>query len=106
MYILASARNGMLYIGVTSNLIGRVAQHREGIYGGSTKRYGVHLLVWLDVADTMEAAIAVEKRVKRWPRKYKLKLIERDNPRWKTLPSDLAFRRWADPAVDPGTRPR
>ncbi|WP_288456744.1 GIY-YIG nuclease family protein [uncultured Sphingomonas sp.] len=86
VYILASDRNGTLYVGVTSNLIGRVMQHRDGTFGGFTARYGVHRLVWYDVADTMDAAIAAEKRINRWPRQWKLNLIERDNPEW----SDMA----------------
>ncbi len=91
LYILASERNGTLYIGVTSNLIGRVIQHRESTFGGFTRRYGVTTLVWFDVADTMEAAITVEKRIKKWPRAYKLNLIERDNPRWRDLAVDLGL---------------
>jgi putative endonuclease len=86
VYILASDRNGTLYVSVTSNLIGRVMQHGDGTFGGFTARYGVHRLVWYDVADTMDAAIAAEKRIKRWPRQWKLNLIEPDNPEW----SDLA----------------
>lgn len=85
VYIMASDRNGTLYVGVTSNLIGRVMQHREGTFGGFTSRYGVARLVWYDMADTMEAAIAAEKRIKKWPRQYKLNLIERDNPHWDDL---------------------
>ena len=91
VYILASERNGTLYIGVTSNLVGRVMQHRDSVFGGFTKRYGVRILVWFDVADTMEAAIAAEKRVKKWPRAYKLNLIERGNPRWRDLAVDLGL---------------
>ncbi len=90
VYILASGRNGTLYIGVTSNLIGRIMQHREGRFAGFTKRYGVNL-VWFDMADTMEGAINAEKRFKKWPRSYKLNLIERDNPRWRDLAVDLGL---------------
>ncbi|PCG15426.1 MULTISPECIES: GIY-YIG nuclease family protein [Sphingomonas] len=85
VYILASDRNGTLYVGVTSNLIGRVMQHRDGTFGGFTARYGVHRLVWYDVADTMDAAIAAEKRIKRWRREWKVELIERDNPHWNDI---------------------
>lgn len=91
VYVLASARNGTLYIGVTSNLIGRVMQHQAGTFGGFTKRYGVARLVWYETADTMEAAIASEKRIKKWPRRYKLNLIERDNPLWRDLAVDLGL---------------
>lgn len=82
VYILASRYNGTLYIGVTSNLIGRIIQHRSGAFGGFTKRYGVYILVWFAVADTMEAAIATEKRMKKWPRQYKKNVIEETNPHW------------------------
>ena len=86
VYILANGRNGTLYTGVTSNLIGRVVQHREEAFSGFTARYGVKLLVWYDMAETMDAAIATEKRIKCWPRAYKRNLIEERNPYW----SDLA----------------
>ena len=91
VYILASARNGTLYVGVTSNLLGRMLQHREGTFAGFTKRYGIHRLVWFEVADTMEAAITAEKRIKRWRREYKLNLIERDNPHWEDLALSLGL---------------
>ena len=91
VYILASARNGTLYIGVTSNLIGRLMQHRDGTFAGFTSRYGVLRLVWYDVADTMEDAITVEKRIKKWPRQYKLNLIERENPFWEDLAIGLGL---------------
>ena len=91
VYILASGRNGTLYIGVTSNLIGRVMQHRDGSFEGFTKRYGVTRLVWFDMADTMEGAITAEKRIKKWPRRYKLTIIERENPRWRDLAVDLGL---------------
>ncbi len=68
VYILASRFNGTLYVGVTSNLIGRLIQHRAGTFKGFTARYGVHWLVRFEMADTMEAAIASEKRIKKWPR--------------------------------------
>ena len=75
MYILASRFNGTLYVGVTSNLISRLMQHRTGDTKGFTSRYGVLRLVWFEMADTMEAAIATEKRLKKWPREYKMNLI-------------------------------
>jgi putative endonuclease len=74
--------------GVTSDLLGRIVQHREGTFDGFTKRYGVHRLVYYDVAGTMAAAIAREKQIKRWRREYKYNLIERLNPAW----NDLAVR--------------
>ena len=91
VYILASCFNGTLYVGVTSNLIGRIMQHREGRFGGFTKRYGVYRLVWFEVADTMEDAIAAEKRIKKWPRDYKKNLIERTNPTWDDLAVGLGL---------------
>ena len=84
-YILASGFNGTLYVGVTSNLIGRILQHRDGTYEGFTKRHGIIWLVWFEMADTMESAIASEKRIKKWRRDWKMNLIERDNPKWEDL---------------------
>ena len=91
VYLLASGFNGALYVGVTSNLIGRIVQHREGTFRGFTKRYHIRYLVWFDVADTMEGAIASEKRMKKWPRDWKKNLIERDNPHWRDLAVDLGL---------------
>jgi len=98
VYLLASGFHGTLYTGVTSNLLGRVWQHREEITGGFTKRYGVKRLVWLEVHDRMEIAIQREKSIKRWQRKWKM-LVERENPTWRDLAEDLGFeslikRRW------------
>ena len=91
VYLLASAPNGTLYTGVTSNLIGRVVQHREGTFDGFTKRYGIARLVWFDMAETMDTAILTEKRIKRWPRQFKANLIERDNPHWDDLATGLGL---------------
>jgi putative endonuclease len=91
VYILASRRCGTLYVGVTSNLIARLIQHREGLIPGFTSRYGVHRLVWYDVADTMEAAIHREKQLKRWNRDWKLRLIEEHNPDWDDLAIGLGL---------------
>src|SRR3546814_5003590 len=68
VYMMANGYLGTLYVGVTSNLIGRIMQHREGTFDGFTKRNGCKCLVWYDVADTMEAVIAREKTMKKWPR--------------------------------------
>jgi len=95
VYIMASKRLGTLYVGVTSNLIGRVMQHRDGTFEGFTKRYGIKRLVWYDVADTMEAVIAREKTIKKWPCDWKCNLIERRNPEW----HDLAVGLGLDPLV-------
>ena len=89
VYILASRRNGTLYTGVTSGLASRIQQHRDGTYSSFTSRYRVDMLVWYELHDTMETAIAHEKRIKRWLRKWKLDLIERDNPNWRDLYEDL-----------------
>ena len=85
VYILASRRNGTLYVGVTSNLIQRVHQHRTDAVDGFTKRYGVHTLVWWEAHGDMESAIRREKQIKGWDRRAKLGLIERGNPDWQDL---------------------
>jgi putative endonuclease len=91
VYLLAKAYHSTLYTGVTSNLVGRVIQHRDWTFGGFTKRYGVHRLVWYDVGDTMEAVIKREKQIKRWPREYKYNLIEESNPTWDDLAVSLGL---------------
>ena len=91
VYILASAFLGTLYVGVTSNLIGRLMQHRDGAFDGFTRRYGVYRLVWFEMADTMEAAIITEKRIKKWRRDWKIALIERSNPTWDDLAVGLGL---------------
>jgi putative endonuclease len=89
VYILASQRNGTLYIGVTSDLVKRVYQHREELIEGFTKRYHVHTLVWYEVHEIMESAILREKQLKKWSRIAKLQLIEKQNPNWQDLWSKL-----------------
>ena len=85
VYILASKRNGTLYIGVTSELVKRVWEHKNNIVEGFTKRYNVHRLVWYELHESMESAITREKRLKNWKRKWKLELIESANPTWQDL---------------------
>ena len=85
VYILASKRNGTLYIGVTSDLVKRVWEHKNNMVEGFTKRYGVHQLVWYEVHEGMEFAIEREKQLKEWKRKWKLELIESINPSWEDL---------------------
>jgi putative endonuclease len=80
VYVLASKRNGTLYIGVTSNLLQRLWQHKNDLVEGFTKRYGVHSLVWYEVHEDMPSAIAREKAIKEWKRAWKIKLIEKSNP--------------------------
>jgi len=82
VYMLASQRNGTLYIGVTSNLIGRIWQHREGVVEGFTETYAAKCLVWYEMHETMESAIVREKALKKWNRLWKLNLIEERNPCW------------------------
>jgi putative endonuclease len=90
VYIMASSRNGTLYIGVTGNLPRRAYQHRMVEVEGFTKRYGVKMLVHAEAFDWIEAAIRREKTLKKWPRRWKLALIERENPEWRDLYGDLA----------------
>jgi putative endonuclease len=81
-YILASKRNGTLYIGATSDLIKRVWEHKNGMVEGFTKRYSVHRLVWCEMHESIESAMTRERRIKEWKRAWKLKLIESANPEW------------------------
>lgn len=90
VYLLASKRNGTLYVGVTSNLPQRAWQHREGEVDGFSKRYGCKTLVWFEMAETMEAAITREKQIKAGSRIKKLMLIEAMNPDWKDLFGEIA----------------
>jgi putative endonuclease len=85
VYLLASARNGTLYMGVTSDLVKRVWQHRENLVEGFTKQYDVHMLVWYELHEIMASAIAREKAIKKWNRAWKLKAIELMNPLWRDL---------------------
>ena len=85
VYIMASSRNGTLYIGVTSNLVARVWQHKNNVTEGFTKQHAVHLLVWYETHEAMESAITREKAIKKWNRLWKLKAIEQFNPNWQDL---------------------
>ena len=85
VYILASKRNGTLYVGVTSDLIKRIWEHKNNIVEGFTKRYNVHQLVWYELHENMESAIVREKVLKDWKRIWKLELIESSNPNWQDL---------------------
>ena len=84
-YLLANKRNGTLYIGVTTNLIKRVYEHRTNAVEGFTKRHNAHKLVWYEVHEIMESAIQREKQLKKWHRRSKIRLIEQHNPQWKDL---------------------
>ena len=85
VYILASKRNGMLYIGVTNNLLKRVNDHKNNIIKGFTQKYNVHKLVYYEPYRYIRDAINREKRMKKWNRQWKINLIEKDNPLWKDL---------------------
>ena len=85
VYILASQRNGTLYIGVTSDLLQRVWQHKQGQVEGFTKKHNVHLLVYYEYHEDMDSAIRREKQMKEWKRDWKLQLIEKHNPDWNDL---------------------
>jgi len=92
VYIMANARNGTLYIGVTSGLEQRVSQHKQGAFDGFSKHYGCTRLVWFVPFGEMDAAIRREKALKHWVRDWKLKLIETANPDWRDLSEDW----WAE----------
>ena len=93
VYILARASHSTLYTGVTSNLLARIHQHREGVMDGCTKRYRIKRLVCFEIHNTMESAILREKRIKRWSRAWKYGLIHKDNPTWRDLAEDFGFNR-------------
>lgn len=89
VYIMASKRNGTLYIGVTSDLVKRVYEHKHGITGGFTSKYNVHNLVYYELFENMDSAITREKQMKKWRRAWKIQLIEKDNPDWRDLWPEL-----------------
>ena len=89
VYVLASRRNGTLYIGVTSDVVKRVWEHKNDVVEGFTKEYGVHSLVWYEIHNSMIAAIEREKAMKKWNRDWKVRLIESSNPDWRDLYHDL-----------------
>ncbi|MEI7511767.1 MAG: GIY-YIG nuclease family protein [Candidatus Peregrinibacteria bacterium] len=85
VYILASGRNGTLYIGVTNNLERRIYEHKTGVFEGFTKKYAVHHLVYYECFGDIREAILREKQMKKWKREWKLNLIEKENPEWNDL---------------------
>ena len=89
VYILASQKNGTLYIGITSNLIKRIQEHKAKIADGFTKKYNVDMLVHYDQTGDVNAALTREKALKKWNRSWKIQLIEKDNPNWKDLYFDI-----------------
>ena len=89
VYMLASKRNGTLYVGVTNDLMRRVWEHKTGHVKGFTGKYGVTQLVWFEMHQDVNEAIAREKRIKKWRRAWKLDLLESDNPNWRDLYAEL-----------------
>ena len=89
VYILARKRNGTLYIGVTSDLVRRLFEHRNNLVDGFTKKYGVHSLVYYEETDSIDSAVAREKQLKKWSRAWKIRLVEKVNPVWRDLYPDL-----------------
>jgi len=90
VYILASKKNGTLYVGVTSDLVQRIYEHKQNIIDGFTTKYGVHTLVYYEIHEDVREAIIREKRIKKWNRSWKLLLIRKNNPEWKDLYNELA----------------
>jgi len=89
VYMLASSKNGTLYIGVTGDLSKRVFEHRHDLVDGFTKEYQVHMLVWFESTNDVESAIRREKQMKKWKRAWKIELIEKENPGWQDLSGSL-----------------
>ena len=89
VYLLASQRNGTLYLGVTSKLAQRIWEHRQGFVAGFTRSYRTHKLVWYEIHDSAYAAICREKQLKRWERAWKIRIVEEMNPYWNDLSSTL-----------------
>jgi putative endonuclease len=89
VYILSSKRNGTLYTGVTSDLVKRVYEHKNGLVEGFTKKYDVHNLVWYEMHKSAETAITREKQIKKWKRVWKIEMIEKENLDWKDLYEDI-----------------
>lgn len=89
VYILASGKNGTLYVGVTNDLVRRMYEHKHGLIDGFTKKYGVKMLVYFEAGESSEGAIAREKAVKHWTRAQKLHTIEMSNPLWRDLSEDF-----------------
>ena len=96
VYILASRRNGTLYVGVTNDLLRRMYEHRHGLVPGFTKKYGVHILVYYEETPDVKAAIAREKQIKKWNRAWKLEIIESMNPDWNDLSAEWFSDQLAD----------
>ena len=89
VYLLANKRNGTLYLGVTSDLIKRVWEHKNALIEGFTKKYGIKMLVYYEIHENVEGAITREKQIKKWQRSWKLKMREEKNPEWRDLYADI-----------------
>ena len=89
VYILANKRNGTLYVGVTSDLIKRTYEHKQNLVEGFTQKYNVHTLVYYEIHNDIEAAILREKQIKKWNRRWKLRLIEEMNPEWRDMYQEI-----------------
>jgi putative endonuclease len=91
IYIMSNRRDGTLYVGVTSNIRGRVTEHKDGLIDGFTRRYSLHRLVYAERHENMVSAIQREKNIKHWPRAWKVRLIHRNNPEWEDMFESLPF---------------
>ena len=89
IYILASRRNGTLYVGVTSDLLKRIYEHKQDIVDGFTKKYHVHTLVYYEVHNDIQVAIEREKQIKKWNRRWKMRLVEEMNSEWRDLYNEI-----------------
>ncbi|MBU0612401.1 GIY-YIG nuclease family protein [Patescibacteria group bacterium] len=89
VYILASKKNGTLYIGVTNNILRRIHEHKNNVIGGFTRKYKVHRLAYFEETENIESALQREKQMKKWNRKWKIELIEKDNPNWKDIYGEI-----------------
>ena len=90
VYILASERNGTLYVGMTDDLLKRIWQHRNDVIPGFTQRYNVKMLVWYELHESRDSAFLRERRLKKWKRDWKLALVEQENPAWRDLWTEIA----------------
>ena len=107
VYMLANRRNGTIYVGVTSDLLARIAEHKQDLIEWFTKKYGVHCLVYYELHEAMDVAITREKRIKQWKRAWKTRLIESMNPEWIDLFNECAGTILDGPAdLSRVTRPR
>jgi putative endonuclease len=98
VYILASKKNGTLYIGLTNNLLKRIYEHKNNIIEGFTKKYSVHNLVYYEKHNDINRTISREKQMKKWERQWKINLIQKSNPEWKDLYYDLVNQNGPPPS--------